>query len=168
MPYRVALGDTLRAMAENRSAGREKERELAICLLSMRLTSARTEPTSAPAYVSFIDQNELLESLRDFDWDGLGTTVLDLFRRSVREKVTTVGGQIERDDLAYTCATRLLHRGYDAEFKAFFSAELLELRREDANALQTQGSLPRGYAGYHPALVQRIERFEEFVRSCGE
>jgi len=62
----------------------------------------------------------------------------------------------------------LLHAGHDAAFLADFSKEIEAYKHDDAEALKAQSSLPRGNAGYHFAITQRIAELSTLVRQCSD
>ncbi len=120
------------------------------------------------AIVTYRDQQALVLALSAFDWDGLDPALWGVYLRANSDRPLGLSGRLYRDDLEVECAKRLLHAGHDAAFLADFSKEIEAYKHDDAEALKAQSSLPRGNAGYHFAITQRIAELSTLVRQCSD
>lgn len=109
-----------------------------------------------------------MQQLSSFRWPGLDAAVYRLYQRAVAAKPQDLGERLGRDDLALACAERLLGKGHDGEFRTFFAARVRQARSDLGVAKKNEKSLPRGYAGYGPALSQRIEIYGSFLKRLFE
>ena len=77
------------------------------------------------------DPSRLLAELAPFQWDGLDAKVYALYQSAVAEEKAVVATRPPGErlssvayDLPLACAKRLIHRGHDDEFRAFFTASV--------------------------------------------
>jgi hypothetical protein len=82
-----------------------------------------------------VTQTRLLWALKPFGWDGLDAAVYRLYQSATNDERRSVaeippGRRLPSFDLPLACARRLLHRGHDGEFRAFFTEQVARMRKE--------------------------------------
>lgn len=102
-------------------------REALTRLLQRSLVDQDVSRSLSENQVSYQEQAQLVAELAPVQWDGLDAIIYDIYLVAAQPRL---GGTIRegfyRDLLAFACARRLVGRGHDAEFKAFFSTRLTE------------------------------------------
>ena len=107
-------------------------------LLRRPLTHWALEATKVPSTeprATDRDQEHLVMSLDPFRWQSLDNDIWHLYQTAADEEDKVVaarppGGRLPGDDLPLVCAERLIHKGHDDEFVAFFSRQLTRMNRE--------------------------------------
>ncbi|HEY1793323.1 MAG TPA: hypothetical protein VGG34_10430 [Opitutaceae bacterium] len=121
------------------------------------------------AIVTYRDQQALVANLSAFEWQGLDTELWGVFQKAAADSPCGISGRLYRADLELECAKLLAHTERDAEITARFRKEITAFEGDDAEAQAVQGSLPRGNAGFHFAITQRLDQLRKWVaqRSSG-
>ncbi len=96
-----------------------------------------TETGPEQSKIQSADATALVRHLNAFQWDGLDSAVFELYTRATYEEEQVVasrppGGRLNSEayDLPLACARRLIHRGHDEAFRAFFTAALARQQSE--------------------------------------
>ncbi len=126
-------------------------------------TEGKLMPGERPApLASDNEQAELLNGLDSFHWDSEDKALWDLFRAAASEEKGRVAAHPGAaaylgSDLPRVCAARLIHRGHDSTFGAFFSEEVARMIREyPAELARRKEEVMNGPSVYNAAPGSRL------------